>query len=497
MAGLGVGAIGGFIVAVFRLAIERLLDLMKYLYAHPTPAIVLAIVVCSLLAAAFIGRMLTQEPNISGSGIPQIEGQLRGDMEFNWWRILWRKFITGILGIGSGLFLGREGPSIQLGSAVGQGWAEVTKQEGSSRRVLIAAGAASGLSAAFNAPIAGTMFVLEEVYHNFSPLVWMTSLASAVAADVVSVGFFGMRPVLHLHYVHNMPLYMYWHFILLGIVLGVLGMLYSKVTLIMPKLYSYTHIPRAYQGVIPLLLVIPLGLALPWILGGGNSIILNFGAHIPGFWPLVALFIMRFIFSTLSYGSGLPGGIFLPILSLGAVIGAAYAVGMNQIGLLPHEYIINFIIFAMAGYFAGIGKAPFTAILLITEMVGSLHQLLPLALVSLTAFTVTDLMGGAPIYEALLSRLVLPQQLGRLHQPVRFELPVFAGASLDGAQVRDYRWPKDSLLVEIRRGEEARIPHGDTVIRAGDTLIVMTDGSAQHRVRAHIERSTTDTSADD
>ncbi len=95
-----------------------------------------------------------------------------------------------------------------------------------------------------------------------------------------------------------------------------------------------------------------------------------------------------------SYGSGLPGGIFLPILSLGAVIGAAYAVLMGDIGWLPRAYEMNLIIFAMAGYFAGIGKAPFTAILLITEMVGNLTNLMAMAVLSLVAYVVVDLLVG-------------------------------------------------------------------------------------------------------
>ncbi|KRM54699.1 ClC family H(+)/Cl(-) exchange transporter [Lacticaseibacillus sharpeae] len=486
--GLVIGAAAGFVVALFRLLIEKLLDFMKYLYMHPTPQIIIGIVIVSIIAGLFIALLVKQQPNISGSGIPQIEGQLHGDLDFNWWAILWRKFVAGVIGIGSGLFLGREGPSIQLGSAVGQGFADVRGKSGADRRVMIASGAAAGLSAAFNAPLAGTMFVLEEVYHNFSPLVWMTSLASAVAADLVSLNFFGLTPVLHLVYLKTMPVYMYWHIILLGILLGLLGMLYSKCTLAMPRVYALTHLSRPLQGLIPLLLVIPLGLAVPDLLGGGNSVILSFGAHVPLLWPLIWMFVIRFVFSMISYGSGLPGGIFLPILTLGAVIGGVYGVFMADMGLLPRVYIMNLIIFAMAGYFAGIGKAPFTAILLITEMVGSIKNLLPLALLSLTAFTVTDLLGGAPIYEALLSRLVLPNQLGRLHQPVRFELPIFAGATLDSAQVRDFQWPTDSLLVEIRRGDDRRIPHGDTVLRAGDTLVIMTDERHQRDVRKVIEK---------
>ncbi|EPC55986.1 chloride channel protein, partial [Lacticaseibacillus paracasei subsp. paracasei Lpp37] len=114
--------------------------------------------------ALIVAWLLKKEPYISGSGIPQVEGQLAGELEMHWWSILWRKFVGGVLALGPGLFLGREGPSIQLGASVGQGLAARFKLSGTDRRLLIASGSAAGLAAAFNAPIAGTLFVLEEVY---------------------------------------------------------------------------------------------------------------------------------------------------------------------------------------------------------------------------------------------------------------------------------------------------------------------------------------------
>ncbi len=189
----------------------------------------------------------------------------------------------------------------------------------------------------------------------------------------------------------------------------------------------------------------------------------------------------------ISYGSGLPGGIFLPILSLGALIGALYGLIMVQLGWLAPVYVPNLIIFAMGGYFAGIGKAPFTAILLVTEMVGSLVHLMPLAILSLVAYIVVDLMGGAPIYASLLQRA-----LGKPHRKLatfsdRLEVPVFAGAPLEDRQVREVDWPKTCLLIAIVRGESELIPHGDTLIRAGDTLIVLTDHQLRATVRRQIE----------
>lgn len=491
--GLGVGLIVGFVVSLFRFFIEIGLHyaLIAYHYMRSHPIYIIPWALLMLLIALINSRLIKKDPDIMGSGIPQVEGQLAGEMEMNWWSVLWRKWVGGVLAIASGLFLGREGPSIQLGAAVGQGFAEKTNHKGVGRRVLIAGGAAAGLSAAFNAPIASSLFVLEEVYHNFSPLIWTTALSSAIASDFISMNFFGLTPVLHLHYFESFPIKYYFLLIFLGIFLGFLGKLYSYMTLNIDKVYAKIKwLPRNWDSVVPLLMVIPLGLVWPQVLGGGNSVVLG----ISHFWSsiaiLIALFAVRLIFSTISYGSGLPGGIFLPILTLGAIVGALFGKVCVAMGLMPEKLVINCVIYSMAGYFACIGKAPFTAILLITEMVGSLSHLMPLAAVSLIAYTVMDIMRERPIYEAMLDAL-LPEKEEEAETSTfqdRIEIPVFAGSFLQDKSVRDFQWPKECLLMAIRRGERELIPHGDTVIRSGDTLIILTSHENRAWIRHRIDQ---------
>ncbi|WP_367334443.1 chloride channel protein, partial [Lentilactobacillus sp.] len=217
---------------------------MRYLYVNAAAHLSLLVLAIGINVAIglLVGWFLKQQPDIKGSGIPQVEGQLLGEVDYNWWSILWRKFVGGILAIGSGLYLGREGPSIQLGSTLGQGVAHFTKQIGFDRQVLISSGAAAGLSAAFNAPIASTLFVLEEIYHNFSTNIWIVSLTSAITSDMVATYVFGLKPVL---YMKSTPLplkYFLW-VVLLGIVLGVLGRIYQMVILSMGKWYRHTKLP--------------------------------------------------------------------------------------------------------------------------------------------------------------------------------------------------------------------------------------------------------------
>ena len=476
---IAIGILTGLVVSVFRSAIQHGLTLVIacFSFFHHQPIWLIPWVIGSVIIALLLGRMSQRNPNIKGSGIPQVEGQLTGQFDEQWWPVLWRKFVGGILGIGSGLFLGREGPSIQLGATIGQGIAEhnhVTKIE---RRVGIASGAAAGLSAAFNAPIASSMFILEEVYHNFSPLVWLSVFISAVVANGVSMTFFGLRPDLDLPHQVLFPANQYIHLIILGLLLGILGRVYQYVIL---RLGTWSRklkwFKPSWYPVIPFLLVIPIAWYWPVTLGGGNNLIISL-PKLPLSIPLLFGFLLlRFVFSMVSYGSEIPGGIFLPILTLGAVIGACYCATLVSFGLVPKEYLGNYSIYAMAGYFACISKAPFTAILLITEMVGSMTHLMPLAVVAVTAYVMNDILGGLPVYMAMFNNFIHRSPRKELTGITQMTVSIFAGSRLDGTLIKDFGWPTGSLVLGIYRGEEELVPHGETKLQVGDTLVIQLTG---------------------
>lgn len=479
-----IGVAVGLVASVFRLAIQDVLVLTKlaFLFFHQQPLWLLAWVAVTVPLALFLGRMAQKNPNIKGSGIPQVEGQLTGQFDEQWWPVLWRKFFGGILSIGPGLFLGREGPSIQVGATVGQGIVEGREKKkltAIERRVGIASGAAAGLSAAFNAPIASSMFVLEEVYHNFSPLVWLSVFISSISANFVSMQFFGLKPDLDLPHEMYFPVNQYGYLLLLGLFLGILGRLYQYVIL---RLGTWsrkvTWFKPAWYPVIPFLLVIPIAWWWPNTLGGGNGLIISL-TNLPTSVSLFLwLFVLRFVFSMISYGSELPGGIFLPILTLGAVLGGLYCVILIHLGLIPARFLANYVIYAMAGYFACISKAPFTAILLITEMVGSLAHLMPLAVVAVVAYLVVDVLGGAPVYTAMFESFIHRQPHQSLEGITQMTTTIYAGTALDGVLVKDYPWPPSCLILMVYRGEEEIVPHGDTRLQVGDTLVIQLTGAS-------------------
>jgi H+/Cl- antiporter ClcA len=491
--GILVGLIVGVVVSLFRLAIEKIGEGIQWMYeqSYVHPILLVWLLAFSLAATFFVGWLINSEPDIKGSGIPQVEGQLNGELHMNWFSVLWKKFVGGIASVGLGLFLGREGPSIQLGAAIGQGTSQYLKSSKSEEKILISSGASAGLAAAFNAPIAGLLFVLEEIHHSFSPLVWLTSFASAITANFISLNFFGLRPVLYLGDLPSLPLKYYGSLLILGIILGILGYIYQIVLLALPKWYSKLPIPSQFYGLVPFLLILPIGYFAPTILGGGNQIVIALGNTSPALSLLIGLFLLRFVFSMVSYGASLPGGIFLPILTLGALIGSIYGkILVVYFGMDP-VLVKDFVIISMAGYFTAIGKAPLTAIILVTEMVGSLNHLMPLGLAALVAYVVNDLLGGNPIYESLLERLVGTKTSDISGKKVIVDYPVTAESTLDGAMIRDFNWPKNMLLISIRRGNKEILTHGDTVMNVGDILVILTDENSV----SHIKREITDRSS--
>ena len=474
-----IGILVGTTVSLFRLFLGKTLEgvVVVYSYLQEAPQWLPVWIVFSMIMAVILGQIVKSEPDIKGSGIPQVELQLQGKMDMNWWSVCWKKFVAGFISIGSGLLLGREGPSIQLGASVAQGVAEGLKSNRVQKNIFISSGAGAGLAAAFNAPIAGLMFVLEEVHHTFSPLVAVTTLTAAIISNFISLNVFGVHPSLNLGNDQRFPMEYYGYVVLLGIVLAIFGLAYHRLTLALPKIYKtlFPKVAPYNYCIIAFMLIIPLGMWNPHVLGGGGELVLALVKENHTVQFLVGLFLIRFVYSMISYGTGLPGGIFLPILSLGALLGLAYAEFLIDFLGVDPSVRVSFVFFAMAGYFAAIGKAPLTALLLVTEMVGGLNQLMPLGICTLVAYIVADFLKMDPIYEVLAERLDKEHSTETKGERTTFEVPVMVDSPLVEKAIRDIQWPQEIIIATVRRGAKEIIARGDTVIRSGDILIVVCD----------------------
>lgn len=374
---------------------------------------------------------------------------------------------------------------------MGQGVSRLLGRLRMEEKFLITSGASAGLAAAFNAPLAGVIFSLEELHKNFSPAVLMSSIAASLTADFVTQQFFGQKSIFDFSDLPVLPLSYYVYLIGLGLICGCFGFLFNWLlikTLNINRKQKW--LPKVWMIALPLLLGGVLGFFLPETLGGGNQLIDSIGHGSYTLTALTILILVKFLFTMISYGCGVPGGIFLPMLVIGALTGAFYGNLMISFLHVNQQYYNNFIVLAMAAYFTAVVKAPITGSILITEMTGSFHHLLALITVSMTAYLVSDILKTTPIYEKLLD-LALVKEGHPVFQDddkTVIEVAVCIGSKLNGKKVKDFVWPAHCLLVGIKRGETEIIPKGDTRIYAGDYLLVLSSERDSAEIRKSLAK---------
>ena len=499
--GIAVGSIVGLVIALFRIMIVKA-DHARQIAVHLVkvrPVYAFAVLLLLVLIAWILDKLIRFEPDISGSGIPQIEGELKGLEDQNWRKVLIAKFAGCVLAIGGGLALGREGPSIQLGGMIGKGFARRKNALLTEERMLMSCGAGAGLAAAFGAPLAGVLFALEELHKNFSAEVLVSTMAASAVADYIAVNIIGLRPVFDFDVEHRIPLRLYWAVVLLGVILGILGVLYNKLLDKMQDFFDRFDSKFISIGIM-LMISFLMMFIYPTVLGSGNDLVKVIS---DGKFTLIALAILlvaKLLFSTGSFGTGTPGGIFLPLLVIGAITGGLYSTFLSTAFGVEEYYIKGFVIIAMAGFFSAIVRAPITGVILITEMTGNFMTLLSLVSASLVAYVVADLLGGEPVYDQLMHRRqrkkvesgsgthdhdyladvysksdkkYVKKRISIRERKVVIDSSIHIGSMMDGHKVMELGLPEGSLIVSVMRDGKEIIPHGSTILNGGDDLEIL------------------------
>src|SRR6202158_6099787 len=325
---LVVGLVAGVLGAAFRAALlaagRRRIQFLSHLPTWERVPLAIAIGAGGGALALWLVRRVA--PGASGSGTPQLKAFLLGERGMKWRRLLPVKFIAGLVGIGSGFALGREGPTIQMGGATGlmvAEWFRIAPGQGE-RKALIAAGGGAGLAAAFNAPLAGLVFVLEELAGSFTPVVFVSAFLASVTADVVTRVLTGEMPVFLLNQMPAPSVRVLPAALLLGVACGFGGVIFNRALLKSLDLYARL---RWSPWAIGALAGAGVGLAsgiYPGVAGTGGLLAERAIVGQIAFRGLPLLLAVRFFLLMWSYGTGAAGGIFAPLLVLGALGGLGF-----------------------------------------------------------------------------------------------------------------------------------------------------------------------------
>ena len=228
---------------------------------------------------------------------------------------------------------------------------------------------------------------------------------------------------------------------------------------------------------IPFIFALIVGIIFPVVLGSGHEITEILSPQ-NGLIFLIIVFIVKFLFSILSFTSGAPGGIFFPLLVLGATLGGFFGNVSSTFFGVGSDLYYNFVVFSMVGYFTAIVRAPITGIILITEMTGSFSNMLPLTLIAIISYIVADRLKSPPIYDALLERMLEkehPEEIEEYSKKVFIEIVVKHDAGFDNKKIKEIIWPEKTVLIGIKRGNRELVPRGETVLKSGDYLIILSD----------------------
>ena len=408
------GVLVGIVGSLFQLSIQWadviVTHCFSYVHAHGGSVALVSAVISMLMLLTAYFMVKTFSPEASGSGVQEIEGALLHERPILWRRLLPVKFLGGVLTISSQMVAGREGPTIQMGGNLGEMLGEAFHFTRKRRDALIAAGAAAGLAVAFNAPLAGVLFVLEEMRNqfNFSFLNFKMVAICCVMSTVVLHLILGSQPAISMAVFSLPSLQSLWLFFLFGILVGFAALLFNVLLMsALKKINQWSSAKRYTYVVIVGLCVGYLACAYPAVAGGGYSIIETSLTMTPTFWVLSSLIIVRFILTIICYGTGAPGGVFAPMLALGTLLGLAMSYILEWLTMDASVHPGMFAVAGMGAFFSASVRAPITGIVLIVEMTQNYSLILPLMVTCLTSTTVMQLCNNPPLYTQLLRGLLL------------------------------------------------------------------------------------------
>lgn len=490
-----VGLLSGLVAVLFRVMVEETERLRGVAFEslwrhHHFVGLAITIVVGSGLGAgaAWVTRRFC--PEAGGSGIPHVKAVLISARRLRGPRLIATKLSGGLLALAAGMSLGREGPTVHIGGGVADMFARLFHLPGRTRRALISAGAGAGLAAAFNAPLAGFLFIMEELRRDMSRATYGNALVSSVAAVGITRLMLGYKSSFTVPDFHPLPLSSIPSLVVLGALASLVGTAFNKLLL-----SSLEQGPSpVWKGALAGAIGGILALTLPQATGGGNNLtqgLLLRDGDVETTWRfLLVLLVVKLLFTVLSYVSGVPGGIFAPLLTIGAILGTLTGVVMENVlpYLTPAPERLATI--GMAAVLTASVRAPLTGVVLIVEMTGQYHTLFSLLLASLVSYSISELLGLKPIYEALLARDLNQNRNWVEKEASVIEVVVEPGSPFDGARIDKLHVPEELLIAIVERDGLGLVPHGNTRLLAGDELTVIASGNCPDAELAEFTEAT-------
>jgi H+/Cl- antiporter ClcA len=369
--------------------------------------IILKYLILFLLTSFFLNviyRLVKKFPTTSGSGLPQTKALLEKKMEYKTpLKNIIAKFTGGVLSISSGLSFGREGSSVQMGSLIGFIFGKTLKVEDDNRNYLIAAGAGAGISAAFTAPLASYILILESLRNdstaNLNKLT-ISTLLSGLCAGIIAIFFFPTN-IYSSILIEKPDLKEYqilMIFITMAVLFSILGKFFSKLLIFIKLNYPKFQIRFDRHYLLLAAMIVAITFFYPSLVGGNQIFTIEI-IESNSYSLLVNLFILTILatLTIVSNATGFPGGIFIPLLSIGGLIGKIFCIALAHLDILSLSNTGYFVFIGMSVFFISVVRTPLTGFILISEMTGNYDVMFPTLVVGILTYVFTEIMKVRPL----------------------------------------------------------------------------------------------------
>lgn len=512
------GVFSGSVVALYNVCAHYGEELSQKWYAavFANPWFIPLLLLALGAGAIVVGTVLKFIPLARGSGIPQVEGAIRGAIVFKWFRIMCSSFALSLAAIFLGMSAGSEGPSMLIGGAAGNGVGSILKRDARKTRYLITGGASAGLACAFNAPLTGFLFAFEEAHKKFTPEIFFTAFFSVVSGLLTRNGIwalFGLADpsfritstfsAFDLTTITFSDMWLVIGIVVIAaIVTGLLGVGFYYAVLGLRKLFGkITFFKGTGKFLIPFLLAGAFGLISVYAMGGGHNVIEALGTHgggdfavslrfaSPVIVALIVVCILKFVASVANMGCGVPCGVFIPMLATGACMGGIVSFIAQQCNM-PAAYSDIIVMICMATFFTTVVKAPLTSIVMVFELTGSfsITMLLPTMVGVALGYVIGKVFGTKAIYDVLLEGFIETDGVAVGGKKERFVLSVCPDSPAVGKEVHDLLLPWSTVITSVKRNDDENIvPSGETELHGGDVISVETETNDRQATQAELE----------
>lgn len=464
----------------YKVLASEIMELSRNIYAHvrANPGFLPLLLLGAALLGLLATLLLRWEPACRGGGIPTAIAQLRGLLNFRWLRSLVLVLLSSLVTFFCGVPLGNEGPSVQMGTAVGRGAVRLFGRNNPAwDRYVMTGGACAGFAAATGAPLTGILFAFEEAHRRFSPMIFMASASTVIfgtaTADVLCDAFGVGRRLFDFQIDAVLPTKSLWSVVIVGLVCGVVAAGFTKLYRTVRSLVHRVgrRVPFAVLSVSLFLLVAAVGFFFQEVLGSGHEIVdVLLEGH--GVWYLLLIwFVLRALFLIFANNVGVTGGLFVPSLAFGAILGFLCAKTLVAVGALGEEYTVILTAVGMASFLGASSRIPLTAVTFSLEALSGLSNVLPFALGVTLSYLVVEVSGIAGFNETVTESLVEKSRVGKVSQTVSADVTVRPGAFVVGKEIRNILWPPSCVILSVSRNAQKKdLPSGG--MEEGDVLHV-------------------------